>query len=198
MSNDIFIGIHGKKRSGKTTVAEGIIERVENEMPYAFDDIRIVSFADKLKNVVRDCFGTNEFIDIDAKDTLLACGKTYRQVLQIVGTDMFRSLWPDVWVNALQNSLRTYDDNVKRLIVIHDVRFPNEAQFVLANSGFLIKLQREPGAFDAHTSEHALDSWYNWSAIICNSDMTIEEQLDATWSSVKPWLVNQIYKEKTE
>lgn len=103
---------------------------------------------------------------------------TFRQLLQIVGTDLFRNqLHENVWVNSLfADYLPTY--NTKHPItvdtapkwIITDVRFPNEAEAIKKRGGILIRVNN-PDYLpyeNEHLSETALDSYDGFDYIIEN------------------------------
>lgn len=79
---------------------------------------------------------------------------TPRQILQQMGTDWGRALWPDVWVHAAVRAARETPGPV----VFDDCRFANEAQAIHAAGGRVWwidatpRLTADPGAF-AHASE---------------------------------------------
>ena len=57
-----------------------------------------------------------------------------------------------------------------------DVRFPNEADWVLRNGGLLYRMEGDPAAVRAtsqrdttHASETALDAYTEWTAVIQNT-----------------------------
>jgi hypothetical protein len=101
---------------------------------------------------------------------------TNREVLQIVGTDIFRKMYPNVWVDALFRRDWSQEDYV----LIPDVRFPNEALAIEEHGGILIRLERNTGLQDAHISEIALDG-YNFKHRIDNngSFKDLEDKLKA-------------------
>jgi hypothetical protein len=77
-----------------------------------------------------------------------------RQALQILGTEVFRSIHPDTWCLALQvqiEELRKQDPNCK--IVVTDGRFENEALWARQQGALLIYVDRAIEAADAHASE---------------------------------------------
>ena len=103
---------------------------------------------------------------------------TIREVLQIIGTNIFRSLFPNVWPEALlRKIMSTHTD----LAVITDVRFPNEVEAIQQAGGYVIRLTRTKYPDDNHESETALDrenfDWEKFDFIIDNEKMTIPEQL---------------------
>jgi len=109
---------------------------------------------------------------------------TGREIMQIVGTDLNRQTFGNIWAAA---TLRMIKKQGKPLSLITDNRFPNEIAAVLDQpKGYIIRLTRSPfGLEDVHPSESALDG-YDWNRPKCfvldNAKMTIEEQNEA----VKP------------
>ena len=99
-----------------------------------------------------------------------------REVLQIVGTDMFRRMQNHVWSNA---TIRQILKDKPNIAIIADCRFPNEVNAIKNVGGIVIKLTRNPYN-SYHASEMALDSdQYNQSMfdlVIENGNMTIVEQ----------------------
>lgn len=91
---------------------------------------------------------------------------TVREVLQFVGTELFRNqLDPDIWAkSAFRQDYSDYD-----VVVIADCRFPNEA--ILGKKyGLLVKIERNTGlASDGHVSEVALDDFQDYDAVITNN-----------------------------
>ena len=107
------------------------------------------------------------------------CGPmTGREIMQIVGTDLIRQTFGNVWAEA---TVRRIKRNGKLLSVVPDNRFKNEIEVILKEShGYIIRLTRSPfGTKDVHPSESELDG-YDWNRDKCivldNSKMSIEEQ----------------------
>lgn len=174
-----IIAFAGRKQSGKTTSAEFVAHLFWQQ-----GDSKIYNFADPLKNLCIDilglkysqCYGSDE-----DKNQLVNCywdnkQLTAREVLQMVGTDMFRKLQNHVWSNAtIRQILREQPD----IGIIADCRFPNEVDAIKRVGGIVIKLTRNPHNSD-HSSEIALDpDQYDQSLfdlVIDNDNMTIAEQ----------------------
>lgn len=150
-----ILGFSAKKQGGKTTAMRCVL----SEYPCVE-----LSMAGLLKDIVRQCFippdwGYLELVLDEEKNLVLPCGKTIRQVLQVVGTDMFRGLWDNCWINAFLVQVAKYRSSGVRNIVIPDIRFPNEVEAVQALGGTVIRLQRAPfEGTDQHSSETALDA----------------------------------------
>ena len=169
----------------KIDTSDYIINQVYNKIsPVA----KIYSFADPLKQDIcmnilgltyDQCYGSDE--DKNQLTDLVWPDENNRQmsardVMQYIGTDIFRKVKPNVWVDATINRIKR--DNPK-IAIITDCRFPNEVQAIKNNGGKIVRLTKDPFQSD-HISETILDSnvydWSNFDYIIDNSNMTILEQ----------------------
>ncbi len=129
----IIIGVTGKAQHGKDTFANHLL----NE--YGFESRR---FAWKLKQIVQEVFDLStpqiengamkEFVD-------QRWGKSPRQIMQWIGTEGFRAIHPDVWVRDFAVRLKATTGR-NSLVVIPDVRFPNEAAWIKAVGGMLVRV----------------------------------------------------------
>ena len=83
-----------------------------------------------------------------------------REYLQRYGTESHRDVFgTDFWVDM---ALPLDTDHSDRLLVVTDVRFPNEVIRVLDLGGVVWKLERETATLhSAHPSEQDLDEWVN-------------------------------------
>ena len=87
--------------------------------------------------------------------------KSPRHAMQTLGTEWGRKhMGEDFWVNVLK---RDIDNRLKRRdIVITDVRFPNEVDFIQDNGGFIGTVRRPTGTKMDHVSEkYILDLKYD-------------------------------------
>jgi hypothetical protein len=91
---------------------------------------------------------------------------TVRELLQFVGTDLFRNqMDPDIWVKSVYR--KKYRDDA--IVVVADCRFPNEATFA-GERGVLIGIDRDTGLeSDGHVSETALDDYDGYHYHIDNN-----------------------------
>lgn len=130
------IAFIGRMGDGKTTAATYLMNH------YHFSKFAL---ADKLKEIARDLF------NMQGKDRLL---------LQKLGTDAIRNVFPDAWVNYL---VREIDDSRPFRVVVDDVRFLNEAE-ILRNKGFiLVRVERTTareavGINDINTTQHSSET----------------------------------------
>jgi hypothetical protein len=176
MKNNI-IGFAGRKQSGKTTCSEFVANVFTGNL---LGTVNVYNFADPLKKDIcinilgltySQCYGTdeekNEIVDCVWPNT--GQKMTAREVMQYIGTDIFRSMQQNVWASATINKIRQENN---QLSIIADCRFPNEVQSIKEAGGIVIKLNRNPYNSD-HISETALDADnYNQN----NFDLCIDNQ----------------------
>ena len=206
-----LLAFSGKKQSGKTTAVDDIMKRVKGSVS--------VSFADYLKKIVCNCFNaTDAQVNGSYKNKmeLLDCNWTSREILQTIGTNWFRSIDPDCWVNAYKHELEslvdTFEDIIpgsfdEGLILTPDVRFPNEVNCIQEMGGHVIRFLRNPYD-DKHESETALNGveWdtgdmlahpdqgfpelVHFDTLVDNCDMTVDEQNEYVWNLIneKEWI----------
>lgn len=188
----MIIGISGHKQAGKTTFSNILKKYILNKR------IETINMSDNLKRTVIEYFiPTNWGISIEdlnfdeVKNRTCPCGKTIRQLLQIVGTDMFRSIDINYAFQPYINKIKFIDDN-NTIILTPDIRFPNEIDLIHKHGGIVIRLLRKP-IDDPHESEHALDqiefltnskTWdknvpQRFDYIIDNSNFTLEQLNEA-------------------
>lgn len=184
-----IIAFAGRKQSGKTTCSEFVVNAFKE-----YGDTKIYNFADPLKQDIcmnilglsyNQCYGAdidkNTLTDISWNGSKL----TAREVMQFVGTDLFRKMKHDVWASATINKI--YRDK-PNLAVIADCRFPNEVDAIKNVGGLVIKLTRNPFNSD-HESETSLDTLQynqrNFDLIIHNESLNITEQNQIIYDFLK-------------
>lgn len=167
MAKTTVVALSGKMRSGKSFVANHLIEH------HGFQRL---TFAGPLKDDIR-AMGFPEWAVQQKPDWM-------RLLMQVYG-QAWRAIDPDHWVNQLLIDLRNASidvqgdllagTNAERRFVIDDLRFRNEAQALRewetqTKDVKLIRLYRlgDPGkvAFTEDISETGLDHWENWDAIV--------------------------------
>ena len=145
-----IIGLSGRMKAGKSTVAEYLSTYIP--------DSAIHGFSDGIKTLAIDYFCENDmdFNSQEVKSQIHQSGKTYRQILQECGTKM-REIWPEVWIYSWQSFMRFLPMSV---CIVPDVRFPNEVKAIQDMGGIVIRLTRNPVDSDDKT-ETALDLIYS-------------------------------------
>ena len=172
-----LIGIVGRKRSGKDTLARFASEE--------WEDIDILSFADPLKQACKHAYNLKDHQLEKTKDVVdTRWGMTPREMMKSMGHEYFRSEDPDHWVKNMGFRVR----GLKR-VIISDVRYHNEARFIRESGGVLVHVKRETGGVcDDHPSERATDE------IVCDysiiNDGTLEELREKFLSILRGSLKN--------
>lgn len=173
-----LIGISGRKYSGKTTVA-----RIITHKSKLLTDVR--GFADALKEEVAEFLKERvpDFKSMNIPHIVHCMDKdknSFRLLYQWWGTEYRRKYFgKDYWIQILNNYIH---DLTPTLMIIPDVRFMNEAEWIARNGGVLIRIEREcvelisgehsipPLTRDTHTSETELTVHnLNWNYIIYNT-----------------------------
>ncbi len=168
--------------------------------------IKLYSFAEKLKMMSVEILGLkNEWVfgTDEQKNTLtnvrwedmpltqdspnLPSKKgrmTAREVLQCVGTDFFRKIYKNIWVDAC---LRQIQEDGSELALISDVRFKNEISSIQNQSGFVVGLKRNPvKSRDKHSSETAIEKCFDMcDVVIDNTKLTISQQNEQIYLATK-------------
>lgn len=171
---------------------------IDEDIAKIIDDlsshIKIYSFADPLKQDIcmnmfglsyEQCYGTDEQKN---EPTNMIYDNKYlsgRDIMQLVGTDFFRAVKPNIWPEA---TIRKILKDRPNIALVTDCRFPNEVDVIKDNNGIVIRLTRTLPKIDGeieHKSETALDeSNYDWSKfnyVIDNKDLDILEQCNMVY-----------------
>ena len=145
-----LIGLVGRARTGKDTAGGWISCR---------HGLRTRSFADPIKMMLMWTFG-DRFSRGDREQPIDWLGKSPRQLMQTLGTEWGRDLvHPDLWVLVAKQEwerLLAEGGSEDTGMVFTDVRFRNEAEWVLREGGTLIHIVRPDAELvNAHASEQA-------------------------------------------
>jgi hypothetical protein len=155
-----LIGISGKARSGKDTLADYMVNA------YGWHK---VSLARPLKDFCKEYFGLTE----DQVNGVLKEAPTHhrkpngsfytgREILCKVGQDM-RNIDPNIWINRLKDEILKTPQAQMGTYVISDIRFINEAKWLQSYShGYVIRLERDVhlrGVDSKDISETQLDDY---------------------------------------
>lgn len=163
----MLIGLTGRAQSGKDTVYQ--------ELSVLYGPVRNVerrAFADRLYESAAQALGVAasdlrewklddrvslEVVDRDPGVSFARVGHlvrlTVREYLQRYGTEAHRDVFGEgFWVDALDLTHGDHD-----LVVVTDVRFPNEAEAIRAHGGHVVRVVGPPTVDDDHPSEAPIE-----------------------------------------
>jgi hypothetical protein len=157
-----LVGLSGYARSGKDTAAEALVADGWERRAFA-DSLRRFLYA--LNPMVLPS-GTRlrSFVNAYGWETAKTTCAEVRELLQRCGTEAGREvIGRNVWVDATLGDL-TYLEQ-RQPVVVTDVRFPNEADYIKHHGGIVVRVNR-PGVGPntkpdgtVHGSETALDGY---------------------------------------
>lgn len=148
-----IIGICGPAGCGKGTAADYIS---------AYYGYRGTSFATPLRKAVAEIFSLPRdlvFTEIrEKKEGIIEFwGLSLRQMLQGIGTEVARTVHKEVWIKNMELRTKEYRD-LNMGIVIDDMRFDNEAQWVRDNGGKVIHMTGPTDKDGTKHTEHASEA----------------------------------------
>ena len=143
----------------------------------------LVERLNHLRTVYLNTYSAEEVNDLFVQETISV---TPRLLLQTIGTDIVRTINPDIWVNSL---FKDYDNIINRIKakmrrkgfsilsglvfpnwIITDVRFSNEVKAIKEKEGIIIRINRESDYNSTHFSETALDTYEDFDYTIDNNN----------------------------
>lgn len=183
----LIIGLTGQAGAGKDTVATYLCER------YGFVADAFAEPIRDMATVLLNGIGIDYacLFERDLKERVIPeLGISGRRLMQTLGTEWARNtVGLDFWIKHA--SLRLGLDNlpvstpVHDLIVLTDVRFPNEAQWIKSLGGLLVRVNRSTAPVAFHESEQHI------AGLLCDRTLhntgTVEDlqrQIDAEFFSL--------------
>jgi len=145
-----------KKRQGKDTFANYLIEYLDNSIK--------ISFAYPLKKLISDTFNISldDIEDLKERDNKICLGLTMRKVLQNFGNKAMKPMFGEnIWAFLLKNKILAHKN--KQYFIIPDFRFKIEYEIIkeLEKEGYkviTIKITRNI-IKDDDISENELDDF---------------------------------------
>lgn len=209
----MIIGLSGKALSGKDTTADYLVdyygfdskvgfatnlkEMVVEVFGLTYDDVndqvlkarqfkhRITISEGYINNLVLWVNKTHNVENVDFTSFLGKVLSTPREVLQFVGTDFVRSICSSYHVDVIRKKVLSTNN-----LVITDVRFRNEVDFIKDLYGMVVRLNRNVymvGGRKGHPSETSLDDFSGWDYVL-NNNGSIENlysKIDTMMISIK-------------
>ena len=182
----LLLGIHGKARAGKDTVAKYLVES---------HGFMRNAFADPLKRAAQHmfCLTDAQTWDDDLKEVVIPFwGKSPRQLFQLLGTEGGRQVFgEDLWLKRWRYHYDQYSPHVN--YVTPDVRFDNEADLIRALGGTVIHVVSARGltGLAENTKTHASEAgvkFHESDVILPNNGTfkTLYDGIDAVIQELRP------------
>lgn len=164
--NPMIVGLGHRKRVGKDLFAEFLRDALAVRQIYT----ERTSFAYSLKSVCNQLYGWAgmrhaqyyeehpEFRDI----VLEAIGKTPRTIWIEVGNKL-REVYPHTWIKSVVG-----DECYAEVLIVRDVRYPNEAEEIQKLGGLLIKVERPDVPNTDDVADCALEGFDGWDSVVVN------------------------------
>ncbi len=194
----IVIAIAGRKRAGKTTVADMLIRAAESN-GYA---VMLRGCSELVASeVAGHIAGKVGVTPAQAYRLLLGAGKeAYRPLLQWWGGEYRRGTFgDDYWLTRMATQIDAFaaqqaERQRPALFIMAGIRYRNEADWVRDQGGYVLRVERpsltsEP---DMHSTERDLDDYAGYHKRIINdgSLARLNDIVAQTWltvSSSEPW-----------
>lgn len=197
-----LVGISGAAGGGKSTIAMLLAKHL--------GDVDVRPLAEPLKFVCRDILGIPERLlygsdadkqtltDIRQRDMPHWVGGpasyrdeafgakflTVREVLQQMGTEVFRKMRPRCWIDSMLWHRKAC---TAAWMFVDDVRFIDEADAIRAAGGRVVRLLRSSGSSDTHSSETALDAYAGFDLVVDNRDESATVTASFVLSALEGW-----------
>lgn len=155
MTKPAIIAITGPAGSGKDEVCKAF---------YTLKDggrfVNHLAFASRIKRIAWIITGwSDEYMTEHKEDIDNKFGFSPRQLFQILGTEFGRDmLGQDIWIKAIA---RDIEQNQHETVVITDLRFENEAEYIKSIGGVIWEVEREDlPEVRSHSSENGIPKEY--------------------------------------
>lgn len=187
----MLIGLVGHIAAGKTTIAKWLRNDYEIDHHGEMYSFMRYAFGDHLKFLLR-----------------ISKIPQTRENMQAFG-DAMRSWRPNIWVDYVQYCM---DEDNWPFQVIEDVRYANEAQFVLKQGGFLIGLQCQQHTLYDRVIKREQREYIDWSTFqkqlqhqsetdvelclnICHLRVPNDDNLEGTKATIMGFIANEREKQ---
>jgi hypothetical protein len=148
------LGITGRKRHGKDTVARELV----------LHGFKVVRFAEPLKEMLRAFYRAHDLVsseierriegDLKEHPCIYLNGRTPRYAMQTLGTEWGRDLIDNnLWVDSLHRRASLHDK-----VVVPDVRYDNECAKIHEMDGKVVRVDASQRVQDGIHSDHSSET----------------------------------------
>lgn len=173
-----IIAFGHKKRVGKDTCTKFLLEHLRTKI--AGKNIQRGAFADIIKDIAYLLYGwanlktriyyDNHPEEINTPLEQLKCSNGFplspRDIWIRLGTNAIRNnVCDETWLYYLINTSKLNNIDI---LVISDLRFPNEANYIKKNNGLIVKVNNNNTPKTDDVADCALDNYNAWDHVIEN------------------------------
>lgn len=182
--NKVLIGIHGKPRAGKDTLAKYLCEKYKLVQYGPSFPVKRATAA--VFNVPEENFWKDEL-----KETYNEFwNMTYREMAQKVGKESSRDVFgEDFWMRHVALVYEQLDPAWHNGMLLADIRYENEVKWVQSQGGIVIFVTRDNRDYVAnenHPAEHGLS--LELADVVIPNNHTIQDLYDNADMFVEPLL----------
>lgn len=168
----MIIGLHGRKRAGKDTLANLICAHLGYSR---------IAFAEPITQML-ETLPIPQMYKEDKNVVIPWLGKTYTELCQTLGTEWGRNMVKNnLWISLAGQKAAVEKTRAScNGVVFSDVRYEDEAMFIKETGGIIVFVEGSRGrVVNAHSSEISLPESYR--------DYTVDNSgtLDDLWRSFK-------------
>ena len=149
----MIIGISGQMRAGKSTFARHLSKALPNSV--------IDSLASPIKELAHGITAPRTGHDAEDKEKI-------RPLYQAIGETMKQLYGRNYWLNMMEFKHKRRIVSKTEHVIIDDLRFPFEAEFIRKMGGYVIKVERENN-IQTPASQHVSETMV--SQIVANKNI---------------------------
>lgn len=172
----MFIAFGHRKNVGKDTAARFLSSYLRIHRKNS--DIRTAGFADKVKDIacqlycwagMKPGWHYDEPENYHEKNEILPkLNKSPRQIWIDIGSGVGRRVYEHTWIDFLQYNVKC------DILIVKDLRFPNEADQIHAHGGYVYKINRDNVVHTPDEADDPLENYSNWDGVINNNNSLVE------------------------
>lgn len=176
-----------KSRVGKDTACQILIDHFKTNYPNLVVERK--AFADSVKDISYKLFKSNglkarQYYDEWPKERSTKLQPLNMDAVEIwvaVGNKI-REIYPQTWIDIILK------DNSCDILIISDLRYPNELQEVKNQNGICVKIEKDSAEIRNTVADNALNDYTDWNLILKNNE-SIEDFRQNLLSQIVPLLI---------